>query len=103
MLTKWWINNPQNLEEYSLLSQYLLKQHLGLPIPQEQMIGYPGDAPPLFIGHYWEQGDPVPFANNVACVDYSMGKGRANGGNLVAYRWDGESILKQEKFTKLFD
>jgi hypothetical protein len=30
----------------------------------------------------------------VACVDYSIGK----GGKLVAYRWDGESNLKQEKF-----
>jgi hypothetical protein len=36
-----------------------------------------------------------PLAPNVACVDFSAGK----GGMLVAYRWDGEAKLSAEKFV----
>ena len=55
---------------------------------------YTPDAPPLFVGHYWLTGTPTPLAPNVACTDYSVAK----GGKLVAYRWDGESILSADKF-----
>ena len=53
------------------------------------------DQPPVFIGHYWQTGDPEPLAANVACLDYSVGK----YGSLVAYRWDGEKELSTEKFV----
>ncbi len=55
---------------------------------------YPRDTPPVFVGHYWLAGTPTPLAANVACVDYSVAK----GGKLVAYRWDGESVLSADKF-----
>tara|TARA_R110002049_G_scaffold182485_2_gene350315 strand:+ start:47107 stop:48057 length:951 start_codon:yes stop_codon:yes gene_type:complete len=55
---------------------------------------YPRDAVPVFVGHYWLTGTPAPLAANVACTDYSVGK----GGKLVAYRWDGESELNANKF-----
>ncbi|KAA1258003.1 Bis(5'-nucleosyl)-tetraphosphatase PrpE [asymmetrical] [Rubripirellula obstinata] len=55
---------------------------------------YPRDAVPVFVGHYWLMGTPTPLAANVACTDYSVAK----GGKLVAYRWDGESVLSPEKF-----
>ncbi|QEF96145.1 Bis(5'-nucleosyl)-tetraphosphatase PrpE [asymmetrical] [Stieleria maiorica] len=58
------------------------------------MTGYPEDAPPVFVGHYWLTGRPAPLASNVACTDYSVAK----GGKLVAYRWDGEQVLKNENF-----
>jgi len=38
---------------------------------------------------------PEPLAPQVACVDYSAGK----GGPLVAYRWDGESVLDTRGFV----
>ncbi|PAY17453.1 diadenosine tetraphosphatase [Rhodopirellula sp. SM50] len=60
----------------------------------EGMTGYPEDAPPVFVGHYWLTGQPAPLASNVACTDYSVAK----GGKLVAYRWDGEQVLQTEKF-----
>ena len=55
---------------------------------------YSSDAAPVFVGHYWLAGTPKPLATNVACTDYSVAK----GGKLVAYRWDGESTLHEEKF-----
>jgi len=60
----------------------------------DAMTGYPEDAPPVFVGHYWLTGTPTPLAKNVACTDYSVAK----GGKLVAYRWDGESELSADKF-----
>ena len=52
---------------------------------------------PTFIGHYWF--DPAqrlgPVARRVACVDYSV----ANDGPLVAYRFDGEPELSEDKFV----
>ena len=35
------------------------------------------------------------WPQNVACLSYSAG----NGGPLVAYRFDGEAILKPDKFV----
>ncbi len=58
------------------------------------MAGYPDDAPPVFVGHYWLTGTPMPLAPNVACTDYSVAK----DGKLVAYRWDGEPVLSADKF-----
>ncbi len=59
--------------------------------------GYPPDAPPLFVGHYW-----LPFeekaeliAPNVACLDFSVAK----DGALSAYRWDGERTLDSAKLV----
>jgi len=58
---------------------------------------YGADEPPILIGHYWMPGDlaPVPLAQNVACLDYSVAK----GGKLCAYRWRGESVLSSEGFV----
>lgn len=42
---------------------------------------YPDDAPPVFFGHYWMTGEPQAQRHNVACLDYSVGK----GGPLTAY------------------
>ena len=48
------------------------------------------------MGHYWFQDTPEILAHNVACVDYSVAK---PGGKLVAYRWDGEQELSNDKFV----
>ena len=63
-------------------------------VPAGTCIGYTGDKP-LFFGHYWQTGDFFPLTPTVACVDYSA----ANGGPLVAYRWDGEETLDPAKFV----
>ena len=50
----------------------------------------------MFFDQYWMTGVPRPLATCVACVGYSVGK----GGLLVAYRWDGEDVLRQEHFVR---
>jgi hypothetical protein len=57
--------------------------------------GYPYDGPPVLFGHYWFSGEPTVISPRFACVDYSV----ANGGPLVAYRWDGEAELCSEKLA----
>lgn len=53
------------------------------------------DKPITFFGHYaLKNGSPEPILQNLACLDY----GAAKGGQIGAYRWDGESILDPNKF-----
>jgi len=66
------------------------------PIEHDYVIDYDASLPPLFLGHYWLDSKPAPLASNIACVDYSVAKA---GGRLVAYRWDGEQQLSNEKFV----
>jgi len=70
-------------------------------IPDEAMesdhlVEYSHEAPPVFLGHYWLEGEPLPLAPNIACLDYSVAK---PGGRLVAYRWDGEQTLEPAKYV----
>jgi len=69
------------------------------PIPDDHLIEYSHDAPPVFLGHYWLDTEPEPLAPNVACLDYSVAA--KNGGKLVAYRWDGEQLLSRERFVSV--
>lgn len=55
-------------------------------------------AQPVLFGHYWRSWAPTPVTDwtpKAACVDFSAGR----GGPLVAYRWDGEDILSDEKYV----
>jgi Calcineurin-like phosphoesterase len=70
-------------------------------IPEDEIVGdhlvdYSHEAPPVFLGHYWMQGQPAPLACNIACLDYSVAE---PGGRLTAYRWDGEQVLEKERFV----
>ncbi len=49
---------------------------------------------PIFFGHHWFTGTPKLESSRVACVDWSAAK----EGPLVAYRWDGELELQNDKF-----
>lgn len=67
-----------------------------LPPRDGPQTGYPTDAPPTFFGHYAQRKPtPAPIRDNLACLDYGVGK----GGFLCAYRWDGESVIDPEKFV----
>ena len=48
----------------------------------------------VFFGHYWLEGPPAMYKNNVCCLDYSVAK----EGKLVAYSLDAEKILDKNKF-----
>ncbi len=64
----------------------------------DHLVDYAHDAPPVFLGHYWMEGEPAPLAENIACLDYSVAK---PGGKLVAYRWNGERRLLREAFVSV--
>ena len=73
--------------------------HLTNSIP-DSLIGddpiYGQDEKPVFFGHYWlESPTPDLQRSNVCCLDYSVAK----NGSLVAYRYDGESVLDPRKFS----
>jgi len=57
---------------------------------------YPENEIPVFFGHYWMKDDIKLLSSNIACIDYSVAR---HGGCLVAYRWDGEKILDNDKFA----
>ena len=63
------------------------------PIPEYARV-FLDAKKPVFFGHYWLTGEQKILSESVACVDYSAGK----GGPLVAYRWDGESLLRNAHF-----
>jgi hypothetical protein len=65
-------------------------------IAGDHLVEYSHEAPPVFLGHYWMEGNPEPLAPNIACLDYSVAK---PGGRLVAYRWDGEQTLESGKYV----
>jgi len=56
---------------------------------------YPRYEKPVFFGHYWYKGFPKLLMRNVCCLDFSVAK----DGFLVAYSYDGEKVLLNEKFT----
>jgi hypothetical protein len=67
-------------------------------IAGDHLVDYARNAPPVFLGHYWMEGEPAPLAENIACLDYSVAK---PGGKLVAYRWNGECRLLQQAFVSM--
>ncbi|MGH8307948.1 MAG: metallophosphoesterase [Gammaproteobacteria bacterium] len=98
---RWWLNEaPALLRDAIVASPAMVRQIGDVPWhgawPADA--GYAADAPPVFIGHYWLDGEPEPLANNVACVDYSAAK---VGKKLAAYRWDGEQRLRKSYFVSV--
>ena len=46
----------------------------------------------VFFGHYWLKGELSLYQKNICCLDYSV----ANGGKLVAYRFNEENKLDEK-------
>ena len=96
---RWWNADPVGQTYRSLI--FPPADHTPeSPVPEAlaaMLPGYPADAPPVFMGHYWlpAAGPIAPLLPNLACLDYSA----ANGGPMVAYRWDGETTLDPKKFV----
>lgn len=49
----------------------------------------------VFFGHYWLKGKPSLYRDNICCLDYSV----ADGGKLVAYRFNGEDKLDESNIV----
>jgi len=91
---KWWNSSAESLKDLALPEGVEIGEAGEMPVP-EGIPFYNSSAKPCFLGHYWLRGEPEPLACNVACLDYSVAK----EGKLVAYRWQGESMLIKENFT----
>lgn len=62
------------------------------PLSKEEkslLTHYPSHEKPLFVGHYWRQGEPSLLTLNIACLDYSA----VRAGLLVGYRMGTETTL----------
>jgi hypothetical protein len=53
------------------------------------------EGSPIFVGHHWFTGHPTIESDKLACLDWSA----AREGPLVAYRWDGEESLSNDKLV----
>jgi hypothetical protein len=85
---RWWDSKSTDYRRAAMLPSVVSAGFPQTQIPPHALIGHDGGKP-VFVGHYWLTGAPTLLSNKVACVDYSVAK----GGQLVAYRWDGEPEL----------
>jgi hypothetical protein len=80
---KWW-SSGETYREVALVSREQLSTIPDVPLSGSQhTTPYPVEAPPIFFGHYWLNGEPQLLSRNAVCLDYSAGK----EGALVAYHW----------------
>ena len=93
MRVRWWLNDTKTYREAFIGPTGV--DVPDVPLPEELLFTQPNKK--TFIGHYWfDPSDGIsPASPQVACVDYSV----ARGGNLVAYRFDGETELSASNFV----
>ena len=93
-----WFDGKAKTYQEAFLGPEKARSHIPEdPLGADHIIQYSHDDPPVFVGHYWLDSMPNVLAPNVACLDYSVAA--KSGGKLVAYRWDGEQKLSNEKFV----
>jgi diadenosine tetraphosphatase ApaH/serine/threonine PP2A family protein phosphatase len=91
---RWWLPNVRNFREAAIVPPGNEKMIPDVALPAEWK-GHRYSGPPVLFGHYWFTGSPHVISPRFACLDYSV----ARGGPLVAYRWDGEKELSNEKIA----
>ena len=93
---RWWDQSAMNYALAFFGPESARTQIPDDEIEGDHLIEYSHEEPPVFLGHYWMEGEPKPLAPNIACMDYSVAR---QGGKLAAYRWDGERELSRDKFV----
>ena len=93
--TRWWHETGNTYRDVAILDEHQRLRVPDQPLPPDYT-GAPVEGTPVFVGHYWMTGAPALQSSKVACVDYSAAK----DGPLVAYRWDGESVLDGARFVQ---
>ena len=95
---QWW-RKPQPDEA---IGAWMMPPRADLSDPvgaiNQELLAIPqADDPLCFVGHYWmpPTETPQPIHPKVACIDFSVGL----GGNLCAYRFDGESVASADKMV----
>lgn len=96
--TKFWSTAPETFGDVVFQPDPLPEDIAQIRLSEsnkDSLIFYGENEKPVFVGHYWLQGEPRPLRSNVVCLDYSAVK----YGRLVAYRYDGEASLSADKFV----
>ena len=93
---KWWEDPAEMI--YKSISIEPLENLPELPVGITSLKTthfYSAEDKKVFFGHYWLKGEPSLYKQNICCLDYSVAK----NGKLVAYRFDDEKELHNQKFT----
>ena len=93
---RWWEPTANTYRDLALLPDDVCARLPALPLQTDARSHY-DNVKPVFFGHYWMTGTPMVQTPTAACVDYSA----ARDGPLVAYRWDGETVLNNANFAKV--
>ena len=102
---RWWSRTERTYRDIYLGSPDWATQIPDDEIQGDHAIDYDHGEAPVFLGHYWLSGTPKRLESNVACLDYSVAKKSEDNaddepkGKLVAYRWNGEQILRDDSFV----
>jgi len=90
--TAWWLNPAETTYRRYFLEPLEALADEPVDVAALPHAGYYQDLTPVFFGHYWLRGQPQLLTPHSVCLDYSVAK----GGELVAYRWQGEQELRPE-------
>jgi hypothetical protein len=99
--TRWWETAMHTYRGLAIVPADVIGCIPDSQVEADVLPGYDGHKP-LFLGHYWLDGDPKPLSDHIACLDYSIARedlSDSTPGKLCAYRWNGEEKLKTEHFT----
>lgn len=99
--TRWWERSLFTYRDLAMAPPDVIAAIPHIPVPEDLMPGYSGDKP-LFVGHYWLTGEPLPLSEHVACLDYSIAAQfdpLGGNGKLCAYRWMGEERIRKDGFV----
>jgi len=91
---RWWLPEAKTFREAAIVPPGREGLIPDVPLPAEWK-GHPYSGPPVIFGHYWFSGKPAVISSQFACLDYSVAK----QGPLMAYRWDGETELADDKLA----
>lgn len=92
---RWWEQGATAFSALALLPEVESRELPDEEVPAHLRLTLPEDKS-IFFGHYWMRGAPQVLGPKIACVDYSA----ADGGALVAYRWDGEESLSSTNYMQ---
>lgn len=99
--TRWWETAHLTYRDLAIVPANVIERIPHTPVEADVLPGYDGDKP-LFVGHYWLDGEPEPLTDHIACLDYSVARqdvADATPGKLCAYRFDGEAALTKDAFV----
>lgn len=91
---QWWKEEARTYRNAAMVPTLQIPSIPDEPLPENVVMGSDCDTPVL-VGHYWLSGRPEVRNGKVGVLDFSA----AAHGPLVAYRWDGEPVLSNDKLV----